>query len=140
MKKILCALFLLSMLLNSCGSEKEIIIDRFTDFPEEIDGCACYFSADKNDFVKGSYIYADNYHDHAYVSIDGKMQLFTLVKQTEVTESYWMKVYTNSEYEVTVEAETLWQADETWLQKGEISIKSRNGKKIKETIYGECGC
>jgi hypothetical protein len=128
------------MLLNSCGSEKEIIIDRFTDFPEEIDGCACYFSADKNDFVKGSYIYADNYHDHAYVSIDGKMQLFTLVKQTEVTESYWMKVYTNSEYEVTVEAETLWQADETWLQKGEISIKSRNGKKIKETIYGECGC
>ena len=140
MKKILCALFLLSILLISCGSEKEIVIDRFTDFPEEIDGCACYFSADKNDFVKGSYIYADNYHDHAYVSIDGKMQLFTLVKQTEVTESYWMKVYTNSEYEVTVEAETLWQVDETWLQKGEISIKSRNGKKIKETIYGECGC
>jgi uncharacterized protein YxeA len=140
MKKILCVVSLLSLLLISCSSEKEIVIDPFSDFPEEIDGCACYFSADKNDFVKGSYIYADNYHDHAYVSINGKMQLFTLVKQTEVTESYWVKVYTNSEYEVTVEAETLWQADETWLQKGEISIKTRNGKKIKETIYGECGC
>lgn len=140
MKKILCVVSLLSMLLISCGSEKEIVIDRFTDFPEEIDGCACYFSADKNDFVKGNYIYADNYHDHAYISINGKMQLFTLVKQTEVTESYWIKVYTNSEYEVTVEAETLWQVDETWLQKGGISIKARNGKKIKETIYGECGC
>lgn len=140
MKKILCVVFLISMLLVSCGNEKELIIDRFRDFPEEIDGCACYFSADKDDFIKGNYIYADNYEDHAYISINGLMQLFTLVKYTETAKGTWTKVYANDKYEVEVESKELWQVDQTWLQKGTIIVKSKDGKTIKKTIYGECGC
>lgn len=139
MKKIPWVIPLL-LLLISCAGEKELVIDRFTEFPDEIDGCACYYSANKKDFVNGSYIYADNHQDHAYISINGKMQLFTLIKHTDVAEGYWIKIYANNEYEVTVDSEELWQVDQTWLQKGNISIKTKDGKKITETIYGECGC
>ncbi|MHA3789359.1 hypothetical protein ACX0HA_14205 [Flavobacterium hauense] len=140
MKKIFSALFLLSILVISCAEEKAITVDRFKDFPEEIDGCACYFSANKEDFINGSYIYADTYHDHAYISINGQMMQFKLKSYTDVTEGYWVKIYTNDDYEVTLDSEEVLQVDETWQQKGTMSIKSKDGKSVKETIYGECGC
>lgn len=140
MKRLLFALAIPVLFLTSCAAEKETTLDRFKDFPEEIDGCVCYFSANKKDFIKGEYIYADTYHDHAYISINGKMMQFTLKSYTDVAEGYWVKVYENDNYEVTVDSEEVLQKDETWQQKGRISVKSRDGKKIKETIYGECGC
>lgn len=140
MKKLLFAPVLLSILLFSCGTEKEFIIDRFKDFPEEIDGCACYFSANKEDFIKGEYIYADTYHDHAYISINGKMMQFKLKSYTDAAEGYWVRVYTNDDYEVTVDSEEVLQKNSTWLQKGRIAVKSKGKTIIKETIYGECGC
>lgn len=140
MKKIPGTLFLLSILVISCAEEKEIVIDHFKDFPEEIDGCACYFSANKKDFINGSYIYADTYHNHAYISINGQMRQFKLKSFTDIAEGYWVKIYANEEYEITLDSEEVLQVDETWQQKGTISIKSRDGKTIKETIYGECGC
>lgn len=140
MKRLLFVLSLISVLLISCAEEKATTIDRFRDFPDEIGGCACYFSANKEDFIEGNYIYADTYHDHAYISINGKMMQFTLKDQIDVTESYWMKIYTNKQYEATVESEESLKADDTWQQKGTISVKSRDGKVVKETIYGQCGC
>jgi len=140
MKRITFILFLLSTLLISCAEEKAIVIDRFKDFPEEIDGCACYFSTNKEDFIKGSYIYADTYHNHAYISINGKMMQFTLKSYTDIVEGYWVKKYSNEEYDVTLDSEEVLQVDETWQQKGTMTIKSKDGKIIKETIYGECGC
>jgi hypothetical protein len=131
---------MVSALLISCAEEKEITVDRFSEFPEEINGCACYFSANNKDFIKGSYIYADTYHDHAYISINGKMMQFKLKSYTDVAEGYWIKIYTNDEYEVTIDSEEVLQVDETWQQKGTMSIKSKKGTIIKETIYGECGC
>lgn len=140
MKSILYGLSLLSVLLISCADEKAITVDRFRDFPEEIDGCACYFSANKEDFIEGNYIYADTYHENAYISINGKMIQFTLKSYTDIEENYWVKRYTNEKYEVTLESKEIWRVDETWQQKGTMTIKSKNGKTIKETIYGECGC
>lgn len=140
MKSILYGLSLLSVLLISCADEKAITLDRFSDFPEEIDGCACYFSANKEDFIEGNYIYADTYHENAYISINGKMIQFTLKSYTDIKENYWVKRYTNEKYEVTLESKEIWRVDETWQQKGTMTIKSKDGKTIKETIYGECGC
>ena len=139
MKRLLFTL-IPSLLLISCATEKEIAIDRFKNFPEEIDGCACYFSANKEDFIKGEYIYADTYHDHAYISINGKMMQFKLKSYTDVAEGYWVKIYENDEYEVTVDSEEVLQKNASWLQKGKIPVKSKKKTIIKETIYGECGC
>ena len=142
MKKGIYAFVVVTILLSaiSCSSEKEIGIDRFNDFPDEINGCACYYSANKTDFIKGSYIYADNYQEHAYVSVNGKMMLFTLLSTTDVSEGYWVKTYSNSEYVLTVDSFEVWQVNQTWLQKGIMTLTSKDGKTIKETIYGECGC
>ena len=142
MKKGISGLVLIAILLSgiACSEEKEIVIDHFEDFPDEINGCACYFSTNKNDFIKGSYIYADNYQDSAYISINGEMAKFTLTKQTDVTEGYWIKVYSNDDYEVTIDSEEIWQANQTYLQKGRMTVKSKKGVTITENIYGECGC
>ena len=128
------------LVVIACGKEKEITINHFKDFPDEINGCACYFSADKDDFIKGSYIYADNYGDTAFISINGVMTKFMLTKQTDVTEGYWIKVYNNDEYEVTVDSEEVWQVNQTWLQKGRMTVRSKKGATTTENIYGECGC
>lgn len=142
MKKGLSAFatLIVLMFVTACGSEKDIVIDRFRDFPDEINGCACYYAADKADFAKGSYIYADNYHDHAYVSVNGKMLLFTLISTTDVAEGYWVKTYSNNEYQLTIDSKEVWQVNQTWQQKGTMVLTSKDGKTIKETIYGECGC
>lgn len=140
MKRLLFVLCLLSVLLISCAEEKAIIIDRFRDFPDEIGGCACYFSANKEDFIEGNYIYADTYHDHAYISINKKMIQFTLKDHVDIAEGYWKKIYSNEQFEIILEGKEELKADDTWQQKGTMSIKSRDGKITKETIYGQCGC
>ena len=60
-------------------SAKEIALDSFSEFPPEIDGCACYFSDSEEEFKKSTYIYTDDYGKNAFVSINGVMTKFELI-------------------------------------------------------------
>ena len=58
---------------NSNPPAAAISIETFTEFPPEIDGCSCYFSANTSDFKAQKYIYADNYQDTGFMKINGAM-------------------------------------------------------------------
>ncbi|MBI5915905.1 MAG: hypothetical protein HY842_11045 [Bacteroidetes bacterium] len=116
-----------------------LTIDTFSTFPPEIDGCACYFSNDEAEFKSGKYIYADNYEKTAFVSLHGAMTKFEMKSDTSMGERT-VKTFANDQYEVTIDMTKVGQIDETWQQKGTMTIKANSGQTISKNIYGECGC
>ena len=149
-------LILFVQLLLSCGQnlqsnktssnesisskDSQILIDTFSTFPPEIDGCACYFSNDQTEFKNDKYIYADDYGNNAFVSIDGVMTKFVLKKSDTLPGDRSVETFVNDNYEITIDVKQVGQIDETWQKKGTIKIKPKEGKEIIKNIYGECGC
>lgn len=133
------AIILWSML--SCTNKDEIIITAFKEFPEEIKGCACYFSRTKEELYKGSYIFTDDNSEFGFISINGKMTKLDLVGYEEKDEKHWIKIFSNSQYEITVVSQQKWQVDQMWHQTSVITIKDKKGKIVTESIhaFGECG-
>lgn len=149
-------LILFAQLLLSCGQNQQsnkttsnesisskgnqILIETFSVFPPEIDGCACYFSIDQTGFRNDKYIYADDYGNNAFVSINGVMTKFLLSKSDTLPGERSVETFINDKYEITIDVKQVGQLDETWQKTGTIKIKSKDGKEIIKNIYGECGC
>lgn len=147
-------MILLTPLLLSCGQNQQnnetpvenispnnqILIDTFSTFPPEIDGCACYFSYDETEFKNNKYVYADDYGNNAFVSINGVMTKFALSKSDTLPGDRSVETFVNDKYEITIDVKQVGQIDETWQKKGTIKIKPKDGKEIVKNIYGECGC
>ncbi|MBQ5532023.1 MAG: hypothetical protein IIU04_00585 [Bacteroidales bacterium] len=49
-----------------------IQMSSFTDIPDEIDGCACYFSVSQEDLKNGVYIFVNDFASLAFVKIINK--------------------------------------------------------------------
>lgn len=116
------------------------IVENFTEFPDEIDGCACYYARTKDNLYRGNYVYTDNHSDLAFMKINGRMEPFMLLKKTEVSSKHWIKVFSNSSYTITVDSEQNWQVDQVWHQNATITVKNKKGQELVEYMYGECGC
>ncbi|WP_338789864.1 hypothetical protein [Bernardetia sp. MNP-M8] len=132
--------------------EEEIVeepafsIDTFSDFPPEIDGCSCYFSKNEADFKGGKkYSYMDNYEKIAFVKIDGVLVKFVQTNSEMVTETHYKNTYKseNATHNYTLETETERESqngDETFLYTGTLKVTNQEGKSVKESFIGECGC
>jgi hypothetical protein len=124
-------IFLLILLLHfsSCQSQE---ITKIKGFPDEIEGCSCYFAETEQDFKDGKYIYLDQYYQGiAFISIDNKLIRIDLEHQKQ------------SDYKVTIEFdknENNQNGDETWLQTGTLKVKLKDGTVLKKRFIGECGC
>ena len=125
---------------NISSKDAQISIDTFSTFPPEIDGCACYFSNDEAEFKSRKYIYADDYGNNAFVSINGVMTKFVLSKSDTLPGDRSVETFINDKYEITIDVKQIGQIDETWQKIGTIKIKPKDGKEIIKNIYGECGC
>lgn len=119
--------------------EMELSIDTFSTFPAEIDGCACYFSNNEKEFLNHTYIYADDYRDIAFISINGVMTKFKL-STSDISADRTIETFINDEYRVTVNVKQVGQLDETVQKEGALTITHKDGKEIIKKIYGECGC
>jgi hypothetical protein len=120
--------------------EQPITIDTFSAFPPEINGCSCYFSANENEFKNSIYLYADDYENTSFVRINGMMTTFKLKDSKEVSEKHVIKKYDNNNFELIIDIQQVGQLDETWQQKGTLTLIKKGGKTITKNIYGECGC
>lgn len=115
------------------------LIKIFSKLPPEIDGCACYFSTNENEFEAGNYIYADNFENIGFMSIDGKMVKFDL-KELPSGEKETIKSGVSDEYDLIIKMKQVGQVDETWQQEGTIAVRKKNEAPITKIFYGECGC
>ena len=116
-------------------------IDTFSAFPDEIDGCSCYFSNDSSEFKQGIYIYMNNYAEISFMKINGILTKFTQTEFIEKDETTVVAKFTSDKYDLTVEVKRGKQnGEETTLQTGTIKLSDKKSKTVKTTFYGECGC
>lgn len=115
----------------------EIHLEPFSDFPNEIDGCSCYFSISQADLKKGLYILVNDFANLAFVKIEGKIIRFELLNH-DVNSNIYHYIYHDFKMEVEI-IERKKVADEIVLIKGMITLTAK-GKEAKQKFIGECGC
>jgi hypothetical protein len=119
----------------------ELSIDSFSKFPSEIDGCSCYFSNDSNEFKVGKYIYVNDFADISFLKINGEMTKFKQTKYSTIDSLTTEVQASEGEYELIIRiSKGRETGEETQLQTGTLILKSKRGKKIVKSFYGECGC
>lgn len=127
------------------GAEKEpatLELEPFAEFPEEIDGCSCYFSQDQESFDNNKFIYVDNFEDQAYVILNGEKCTFQLSEEDTGDETSIKKMGTYQDYEMIIELkDTQEESDqEIWKKAGTLTIQANDGDQLVLKISGECGC
>lgn len=112
----------------------------YEEYPDAIDGCACYFGRTASELSEGKYIFMTNYEKKAYMELDGEMRVFNLIKSTDLEGGELMETWTNEGYEMVVKSTETGQIDETWQSIGTINIKPTDKDATMINVVGECGC
>ena len=122
--------------------ETKISINSINDFPPEIDGAACYFSVDRGDFEKESYVYVDDVDSISYVKIKDKLVRFKMTEDngSEGSLNHYSKRFTSEEYELFIDLKKTKEFDEKPILEGHMIIKDKNKSETKVDLYGICGC
>ncbi len=111
----------------------------------EIEGCACYFSVDKERFAANDIVFAANYDSLGYVVLNNNAVKLRLVsttrKKDELGDHDRIDIYSNTLYRVLLDLKYKDRSgDETWWFEGTMTIEDKGGKKTTKKIVGECGC
>lgn len=118
-----------------------IVVDTFSTFPPEIDGCSCNFSNNSLEFNTKEYIYMNDYAQISYMKINGELVKFTEVYIKQVDSFRTQAKYHSDSYEMTIEVQLIKQNGyETSLESGTLRVSDHNGNTITKPFYGECGC
>lgn len=120
-------------------------LDNFKKIPDEIDGCACYFSANEQSFKNREYVYAAGYDSIAFVSINHKFIKLRMISSERNPDSFGdndhIEIYKSKDFKVTVDIRYLESSgEETWRNTGTITIETESGQKFFKKFIGECGC
>ena len=131
--------FVFSGFLTEKKIEPPIRIDLITEWPPEIEGCCCYYSLNKKDLeFKNRYVYVASM---GYTDLSKNIALIkindTIRTLKPVKENYWK----NNDFELFSETKLVKRNGyETWLRKGKLVIKSKDGVLLEVNIDGKCGC
>lgn len=112
----------------------------YTEYPEAIDGCACYFSKTGPELKAGKYIFMTNYEKKAYMMLDGEMRTFDLMSSKDTEDGKLTETWKSPNYDMVVKSSETGQIDETWQKVGSISIKPKDKNATVISVVGECGC
>jgi|GEM_PF-990230 len=120
-----------------------LLLDTFSKYPLEINGCACNFAATDKDFESGKFIYVNNLTDIAYISINKEFIKLALLKNDSLHNS---STYCDKDknFEVIIETKSNKQnggeESESSFEKGIITLKAKDGRIFSCKYYGICGC
>lgn len=127
--------------MDSVNKSLEFSLTTFTDFPNEIEGCSCYFSLTKNAFKDHQYIYSGLLLDSiSYVKKEGN---WVKLLQSQAKE--------NNRDSVLIEAgnDSMWieikgkldsSAYETRQYKANMKVLKFDKEVFSGEVFGECGC
>lgn len=123
-------IYLLTFSILIYGCKPQLELSTIDGFPEDIDGCSCYFSKSKDDFEKNKFIYLDNYYSGiATFSLNGELIKINLDNPDK------------NDYEVEIEFLTDEKTSlEVWWKTGILRVKTKSGRIIESEFVGECGC
>lgn len=111
-------------------------------FPQEVEGCSCYFAKNREEFIKQNYIYVDDFQRFSFLTINGELVKIPYGKQNEVLPEKNLNIESkNKEYSVKIKGKLIEQGEiETALYEGILEVTKSDGSKVSSKIYGECGC
>jgi len=110
--------------------------ETFTKIPDEIDGCSCTFSKNQLDFNNEKYIYANDYAEIAFISINKKLVKFKLVSMKGNVSHY-----SNKDYKLRIDIKSEKPSgEESSILKGIMTLTNKQGQKTITNFTGECGC
>lgn len=112
----------------------------YTEYPEAIDGCACYFGKTATQLSEGKYIFMTNYEKKAYMELDGKMRVFELISSVDMENGELKETWSNENFQMVVKSTETGAIDETWQSIGTISITPTGKDATVISVVGECGC
>lgn len=154
-KKVSVLTSIICLLLSSCwhmNAPKEdkpeilpITVQSFSNFPPEIDGCSCYFSANEKAFNQKQYIIVTNLDSLAFMTINNQLAKLKLISSgaepNTFTDFNHVEVFGNEDYKITIDIKYKKSTDsEVWTDEGTITIARKDGQKLVTKFYGECGC
>ncbi len=119
-------------------SSANVKIESFA-FPAEVNGCACYFAANKEDFENEKYIYIDDYGNNAFLQVNGK-PIKIEMEEGDFDPSDFKKTIKNSEFTITIEGKKIKEMTEVMMFSGIMTVTGADGSATTTPIYGECGC
>lgn len=153
--KQLVLIFILILSLNSCNEHTKkdsetqekvtktspLQIENFTVWPEEISGCSCYSSKNKEDFRSQHYLVIDDYFNKALIKVNGNTETLNLVSNDTLnSKKERIKIWKNNNFELSVETHEIDAIDEIWVHKGILRLTSNKGETFETEIFGHCGC
>lgn len=120
-------------------------LDNFKGIPDEVDGCACYFSETDQMFKNKEYIFAAGFDSIGFVAVDNKLVKLKLISTEREPNTFGdydhVDIYKSERYKVTVDIKYKnSNGDETWWNDGTLTIESKDGLKVTKKFVGECGC
>lgn len=134
MKKLLFVASLIG--LAACNTE-DMVISKFSNYPEEVDGIGCTYKTAKEDT---QYVFMSTSSGVGFARINDKEELLQLVTTRELKNGHFRDLYKNVNYELTLETINTDTVDYSTYQKGSITIKSKGKEAASINILGDCGC
>src|SRR5688572_21817600 len=120
--------------LSKVSSEEELTLESFPDFPEDIDGCSCYFSRNEKEFNEQKYIYMNDFANISFISINGSLRKLELKKHEEKPISYF--IYADSDYELRIETKTKKATDDELDRvTGKITVRNLKNQKVTKSDF-----
>ena len=128
---------LISVIAIQNNASDSIKLNTFTELPNDIQGCACYFYLSKSDEAKQKYIMAEIFAQVGYISINGKMQKFNLIH----FKDRLFYIYSNGTYILRVDFKNKIKNDsEDFRIRGTLTVFKGQKILVKKSIIGECAC
>jgi hypothetical protein len=129
---------------DSGNSSSSLNIDTFTEIPQDIAGCSCYYSNDSTEFVQSKYIYVSDFNELSYVKINGKLLQFKQTKLNRKNDGTLEITARHNNYEMFITVKNISgegeQEEERSREAGTLTIKDDKGNSVSKSFYGMCGC
>lgn len=123
----------------------KLSMDTFNVTSNEVDKCACYFSASKEDFKNKKYLFAAGFDGAGYISINNKLTKIKLDstdrKADTCGDCSYCDYYSSGEYKVIItirDRNTYGSGEVPNFYGGSIEIINREWNKISKWFTGEC--
>ncbi len=123
------------------AQQPSLSIEHFK-LPKEIIGCNCTFSGTKEKANTNRFLFAAKNDGIGFISIGNKLIRLKLLSTGDTFGPRNHKnIYSSSEYKVTVESNFIRSnSEEVWSNQGIITVETKDGRILKETFVGDCGC
>lgn len=122
-------------------SKKAIVLESFTEYPDEIDGCSCVFALDSTAYSQDKHIYVNDFAATAFVKIDGKLIRCEQISYESKDSVNSVVKYKAGNYRMTVNTKNNGDAGyEASSMTGSIKIEDDKGNTSEQPFYGICGC